>query len=156
MEFLQISPAQRLQNLYLAQKLDFLWNILWDTRKSFEQMGYRCGNKHMRRTVHALAIENSQYLSELLAQMNSLGAEKDTRYPHSPAFPDPAESLSTMNEQDILKACNRNESRIIRAYREILKEKNLHPAIKELLDHQVRGFINSFLQVKQLYSCLWR
>src|SRR6476620_8241052 len=75
MESLTLRPSQTLRNKYVAQKLNFLLNILQESKHGYDNITSQMPDKSVQKAIESVATECGQYIAELNAQVASLGVD---------------------------------------------------------------------------------
>lgn len=134
----------------ILEKINFLYVLLQQGKKEYEQVAINISDKELRRTVLALAQENNQYSCELSSQIESLGGvvlKENT---------DEFEYKSIINifnnDNEIVAFCKMNEKKMVAAYREVLNEPFLYEGLREIVRYQLNGILCEFMQLKLLNS----
>ncbi len=133
---------------FLLEKMNNLCSILWQGKKEYEQVATTMANKDLRITMLTLAQESNQYAHELSSQIHSLGGIPEIKKNREPEWPDEIKNLN--DENKILTWCNKNEKKLIGAYREILNESFLYEELRKMIRYQLNEMLCAFMQVKQL------
>lgn len=144
------SPAQKIKNHYLAQKLNFLLNILHESQTGYEEISSGVNDKNIQKAIVGLAMECSQYVSELSSQISSLGSEPKKDGVADQAYP--WYSTASQNCGEILNVCGKRESLIVKAYREVLNDPSLNQHLRARITYQLNGILYAFVRVKLLNS----
>jgi uncharacterized protein (TIGR02284 family) len=157
METLTLKSSQTLKNRYLAQKLNFLLTILQESKHGYDNIASQLPDKSVQKAIESISMECSQYISELNAQVSSLGGEPDVYQPTSTndMFKwSHTQSWNTSNNEDILTACSTRENLIIKAYREVLNDPSLYKPLRSMITYQLNGMLYAFVRVKLLNTTL--
>jgi|SRR6476469_3132685 len=157
METLTLKSSHTLKNRYLAQKLNFLLNILQESKHGYDNIASQLPDKSVQRAIESISTECAQYISELNAQVSSLGGEPDVYAPTSSTEMfkwSHTQSWGTSNNEDILTACSTRENLIIKAYREVLNDPSLYKPLRSMITYQLNGMLYAFVRVKLLNTTL--
>src|ERR1700761_1733964 len=73
MEHVTLSPARIRKNKYVARKLNELLDILHELKVGLEQVAESVTDKQIRKTITSVALESSQYATEITSKIQSLG-----------------------------------------------------------------------------------
>jgi uncharacterized protein (TIGR02284 family) len=157
MESLTIKTTQSLKNRYIAQKLNFLLNILQESKHGYDNIASQIPDRSIQRAIESLAMECSQYIAELNAQVSSLGVEPII-FETTP-FTDRYRWSHTKNwdetaTEEVLSACVTREKLIIKAYREVLNDPSLDKHLRSMITYQLNGMLYAFVRVKLLNTTL--
>ena len=133
---------------YLLDKINNLFSLLMQKKKECEQVATTLTNKNLRYTILTLAQESNQYAHELSSQISTLGGIPEMEKNREPEWPDEIKNLN--DENKILTWCNKNEKKLIGAYREILNESFLYEELRKMIRYQLNEMLCAFMQVKQL------
>ncbi len=133
---------------FLLDKMNNLCSLLIQEKKEFEQVATTLTNKNFRYTILALAQESNQYAHELSSQISTLGGIPEIEKNKDAESPDEIRDLNDENE--ILALCNKNEKKLIEAYRQILNESFLYEDLRKMIRYQLNEMLCAFMQVKQV------
>jgi uncharacterized protein (TIGR02284 family) len=154
MEHVTLSPARIRKNKYVARKLNDLLDILHELKVGLEQVAESVTDKQIRKTITSVALESSQYATEITSKIHSLGGK-----PH-PSTPerkynlmglDPkstAEQPVTETEPEVLARCYSSENFIVKSYRDFLNEYTPYEDVRSLIRAQLNGILCAFVQLK--------
>lgn len=155
MEAVTVRTSQHLKNHYLAQKLNFLLNILEESKCGYEQIACTLPDRDVQKAIEGLAMECGQYITELSGQIATLGAE-----PRKEFFDDnvyrwyQTKTWANSNNEEALTACSKRENLIIKAYREVLNDPTLYQHLRSMITYQLNGMLYAFVRVKLLNTAL--
>ena len=144
------SPAQRIKNHYLAQKLNFLLNILHESQTGYQEISSGINDKDIQKAIVGLAMECSQYITELSSQISSLGVEPTKSMAAEEAYP--WYSTLSASGSELLNVCGSRENLIVKAYREVLNDPSLNQHLRSRITYQLNGILYAFVRVKLLNS----
>jgi uncharacterized protein (TIGR02284 family) len=157
MEQLHHSIGHQLKNQYISQKLNFVLGMLNESKDGYERIATEQSDRDMRKTIAGLALECGQYANELNCQIQSLGGK--------PVLPDLNENAlwgkiggaTTFScNEDVLRACNKAENILVKAYREVLNDPNLYQNLRNMMTYQLNGILYAFTKVKLLNTTIRR
>lgn len=155
MEHLTVKPAQFLKNHYIAQKLNFLVQILQESKRGYEEISQLLPDRSIQRTIKSLAVECGQYVSELTCQITTLGGEPQPENNNSDHYSwYQTKSWETSNNEDVLLTCTKRENLIVKAYREVLNDPSLYTSLRSMITYQLNGMLYAFVKVKLLNTTL--
>ncbi|GAC1427729.1 MAG: hypothetical protein NVSMB7_04650 [Chitinophagaceae bacterium] len=143
---------------FLLEKLYSLFQLLQERKTEFEIFAGMVKDKHLKRTVLALAQETNQYAMELSGQLETMQGSLNSSYEKDNIQPNtvlPGNAILLSAENDILKSCEISETRMIIAYRSILNEPFLHDNLRKLIRCQLNGLTYAFMQLKLLHASLY-
>jgi hypothetical protein len=139
----------------ILDKLTRLLTALETVKNNYEQTALRIRNKPLRLSLLALAQESKQYANELLAHIESLGGELNTKTRSE------LNRMGTVDEPPVfvegrsdLRELNLGEQSLMKTYRDILNEPFLYDNIRRILRYQQNGLMHCFSQLKMLYATL--
>ena len=134
---------------FLLEKMNNLCSVLRQGKKEFEQVATTLTNKNLRYTMLTLAQESNQYAHELSSQISTLGGIPEIEKNKELELLDEIRNLHDENE--ILTLCNKNEKKLIGAYRDILNESFIFEELRKMIRYQLNEMLCAFMQVKQLF-----
>jgi uncharacterized protein (TIGR02284 family) len=152
MEHVTLSPARIRKNKYVARKLNDLLDILHELKVGLEQVAESVTDKQIRKTITSVALESSQYVTEITSKIHSLGGKPhpsslerkynlmglDAKSPVGKAEPEP----------EVLARCYSSENFIVKAYRDFLNEYTPYEDVRSLIRAQLNGILCAFVQLK--------
>jgi len=157
MESLTLKTSQSLKNKYIAQKLNFLLNILQESKHGYDNITSQMPDRSVQKAIESIAMECAQYIKELNAQVSSLGVDPiifETtpfsdryRWAHT-------KSWNAIANEEVLNACVTREKLIIKAYREVLNDPSLDKHLRSMITYQLNGMLYAFVRVKLLNTTL--
>ena len=133
---------------FLLEKINNICKLLWQGKKEYEQVATAAKDKDLQCTMLSLAQESNQYANELSSQVRTLGGVPEIEKINEPEVREEIKSLS--DDKEILTFCNKNEKKMIGAYREILNESHLYDGLRKMIRYQLNEMLCIFMQVKQL------
>ncbi|HTJ11749.1 MAG TPA: DUF2383 domain-containing protein [Dinghuibacter sp.] len=150
MEHVTLSPARIRKNKYVARKLNDLLDILHELKVGLEQVAESVTDKQIRKTITSVALESSQYATEITSKIQSLGGR-----PHPTGQErkynlmglDPKEGAPEA-EPEVLARCYSSENFIVKAYRDFLNEYTPYEDVRSLIRAQLNGILCAFVQLK--------
>ncbi len=155
MEAVTVRTAQNLKNHYLAQKLNFLLDILQESKSGYEQIALLMPDKNVQKAIDGLAMECGQYINELSAQISCLGGDpQKTSISQNGYHWYETKSWEKSNNEEILSECGKRENLIIKAYREVLNDPTLYQHLRSMITYQLNGMLYAFVRVKLLNTTL--
>ena len=134
---------------YLLEKINYICTLLWKGKKEYEQVATNVTDKDMSRTMLALAQESNQYAYELSSQIQTLGGTPEIEI-NEAMMEDEIKNLN--GETGIITLCEKNEKKIMSAYREILHESFLYEGVRKMICYQLNEMLRAFMQVKEIGS----
>lgn len=141
---------------YIAERLFRLMDILKNEKEKYEQASLTIHDKQFKQNISILAQENSQYVSELTSQLQSLGVYDCIDSPEKIEAAGKHLSISEVNSDttsanlNILEFCKDSEKKMISAYREVLNEPYLLEGLRAIIRRQLNGIMYAFLKLKLL------
>lgn len=134
-----------------TKNLDELLALLNHTNKEFEMVADELEDLNLRNAFDGLAAECMQYAQEIYTELKSLGIHCDSHEHLSVKEWQGLKPEEIKNEDDEIETiCNRNEDRIMNAYRNTLNGYYPFPSLKDIMMHQMNGLKSSFLKIKTL------
>lgn len=154
MEHVTLSPARIRKNKYVARKLNDLLDILHELKIGLEQVAESVTDKQIRKTITSVALESSQYATEITSKIQSLGGR-----PHPSNLERKfnlmgldARGTTTQTtvekEPEVLARCYSSENFIVKAYRDFLNEYTPYEDVRSLIRAQLNGILCAFVQLK--------
>ena len=154
MEHVTLSPARIRKNKYVARKLNELLDILHELKVGLEQVAESVTDKQIRKTITSVALESSQYATEITSKIQSLGGR-----PHPSGLErkfnlmglDPKAGnvkVTPEAEPEVLARCYSSENFIVKAYRDFLNEYTPYEDVRSLIRAQLNGILCAFVQLK--------
>ena len=151
MEHVTLSPARIRKNKYVARKLNDLLDILYELKVGLEQVAENVTDKQLRKTITSVALESSQYATEITSKIQSLGGK--------PTFPQEnkynlmgldrkSAPSSPEGEPEAIARCYSSENFIVKAYRDFLNEYTPYEDVRSLIRAQLNGILCAFVQLK--------
>lgn len=132
---------------YLLEKINTICSLLWQGKKEYECVATHVTDKDLRRTMLSLAQESNQYACELSSQIHTLGGTPEIEKINEAVM---EEELKNVNgETEIMTLCEKNEKKMMSAYREILNESFLYEGLRKMIRYQLNEMLCAFMQVKQ-------
>ncbi len=135
---------------YLLEKINTICSLLRQGKKEYEQVATTVTDKDLRRTMLSLAQESNQYACELSSQIHTLGGTPEIEKINEAELKDEIKNLN--DEEAIMSFCQKNEKKMISAYREILNESFLYEGLRKMIRYQLNEMLCAFMQVKQIGS----
>lgn len=140
---------------YITERLFRLMDILKNEKVKYEQASLTIHDKQFKQNISILAQENSQYVSELTSQLQSLGVYDCIDSPEKIEDSVNLSSISDVDDQpetnfNILQFCKNSEKKMITAYREVLNEPYLLEGLRATIRRQLNGIMYAFLKLKLL------
>ncbi|TDW95779.1 DUF2383 domain-containing protein [Dinghuibacter silviterrae] len=155
MEHVTLSPARIRKNKYVARKLNDLLDILHELKVGLDQVAESVSDKQIRKTITSVALESSQYATEITSKIHSLGGKP---HPSSPERKynlmglDPKSATDETSvaeaEPEVLARCYSSENFIVKAYRDFLNEYTPYEDVRSLIRAQLNGILCAFVQLK--------
>jgi len=154
MTFYSQSLTQEKLKLNIAKKMRKLAGVLNASFNEFKELARRITERKNQYMVYGLAMEIYQYYAEIISQIQILECQPfqpQKQHQFSGNETSEYELLNTDNDTiSILSECSKVEFNIYRTYKELLKN-NLIPADqRELLQHQLNGFLYSLEKLRML------
>ncbi len=132
---------------YLLKKINTVCNLLKQGKKEYEQVASTVTDKDLRRSMLSLAQESNQYACELSSQILTLGGTPEIEIDEAIL----ADEIKNVNgEEAIITLCQKNEKKMLSAYRDILNESYLYEGLRKMIRYQLKEMLCNFMQVKQL------
>ena len=135
---------------YILQKINDVCNLLKQGKKEYEQVAAAVTDKDQRRTMLSLAQESNQYACELSSQIHALGGIPEIEKIDEVLITDQIKNAT--GEEEIIILCQKNEKKMISAYRDILNESFLYEGVRKMICYQVNQMLCAFMQAKQIGS----
>jgi uncharacterized protein (TIGR02284 family) len=148
-----ISPGQSIRQRYVAQKLNTLLEVMYESKKGFEQLASQSTDRNFQRALGGLALECSQYINELGNQVSSLGA-KPSADRSKDKFIWNQISTKVEKQDEILDACYGSERIILKAYRDVLNDPSILHPLRQMITYQLNGMKYAFVKVKLLNTAI--
>jgi len=154
MEHVTLSPARIRKNKYVARKLNDLLDILQELKSGLDQVAEIVTDKQIRKTITGVALESSQYATEITSKIQSLGGK-----PH-PSSLERKYNLMGLDqrtgegpraseaEPEVIARCYSSENFIVKAYRDFLNEYTPYEDVRSLIRAQLNGILCAFVQLK--------
>jgi uncharacterized protein (TIGR02284 family) len=142
------TSAQNLAQLHTLNKLTQLLKALQEVKKKYEAFANGIKNIQLHQTIISLAMENSQYATELSSLIRSLGGETEAIVNMNEENEKGVEKKIT--EKNILAACQKTEMRLVKIYKEVLNESYVYDSLKKMISYQLNGVMCAFHKVKLL------
>jgi uncharacterized protein (TIGR02284 family) len=139
---------------FLLKKMNNILRLLLRGKKQYEQAATTVADKDLRCTLLSLAQESNQYARELSSQIHALGGAPETEEIHETELVKNVKNLNDANE--VITFCQKNEKRMIRAYRRILNDSFLYDGLRKMIHYQLNEMLCAFMQVKQLRALKFR
>ncbi len=133
---------------YLLEKINTICSLLRQGKKQYEQVATTIKDKDLRRTMLSLAQESNQYACELSSQIHTLGGTPEIEIINDAVMEDEIKNVN--GETEIMILCERNEKKMMSAYREILNESFLYEGLRKMIRYQLNEMLCAFMQVKQI------
>jgi uncharacterized protein (TIGR02284 family) len=133
---------------YLLEKINTICSLLRQGKIEYEHVATTVTDKDLRRTMLSLAQESNQYACELSSQIQTLGGTPEIEKNNETVMKDEIKNLH--GEQEIITFCEKNEKKMISAYREILNESFLYEGLRKMIRYQLNEMLCAFMQVKQI------
>jgi len=133
---------------YLLEKINNICTLLRQGKKEYEQVATNVTDKDLRRTMLSLAQESNQYACELSSQIHTLGGTPDMEIINESVAEDEIKNVN--GETEIITLCEKNEKKMLIAYREILNESFLYEGLRKMILYQLNEMLCAFMQVKQV------
>jgi hypothetical protein len=154
MTFYSQSLTQEKLKLNIAKKMRKLADVLNVSFNEFKELARQITERKNQYMVYGLAMEIYQYYAEIISQIQVL--ECQPFEPQKQNQISENEAMLYSNERtdndtiSILHECSKVEFNIYRTYKQLLKN-NLIPADqRELLQHQLNGFLYSLEKLRML------
>ena len=148
------TPTLTLRHNYLAQKLNFLLDVLRESKRGYEKFASDAEDKNMRGAVNGLAQECNQYITELCSQIKSLGAEEKVENDTDVYIWNYVGNSTNPCADDVIRACSKSEGIVVKAYREVLNDPTLLSNLRTMIKYQLNGMLYAFVKVKLLNSAM--
>jgi uncharacterized protein (TIGR02284 family) len=151
MEQVTLSPARIRKNKYVAHKLNDLLDIMHELKIGLEQIADSVTDKQLRKTIISVALESSQYVTEITSKIQSLGGKPHhatLHRKHNLMGLDQSPSIEGDSEPQVLARCYSSENFIIKAYRDFLNEYTPYEDVRSLIRAQLNGILCFFVQLK--------
>ncbi|HEY8690615.1 MAG TPA: DUF2383 domain-containing protein [Chitinophagaceae bacterium] len=133
---------------YLLEKINTICSLLRQGKKQYEQVATTIKDKDLRRTMLSLAQESNQYACELSSQIHTLGGTPEIEIINDAVMEDEIKNVN--GETEIMILCEKNEKKMMSAYREILNESFLYEGLRKMIRYQLNEMLCAFMQVKQI------
>ena len=133
---------------YLLEKINAICSLLRKGKKEYELAATTITDKDMCRSMLSLAQESNQYACELSSQIHALGGTPEIEKIDDTVIADEIKNLN--GEQEIITLCEKNEKKMISAYREILNESFLYEGLRKIIRYQLNEMLCAYMQVKQI------
>ncbi len=143
-----------IMNSTFVEKFKGLLYSLTHTHDELEMVANEVQDTSLRTALYGLSTESYQYVDELCSHLKEMGIIK---------FPRP--TLEDLQGANALEApqnehpgnelnyiCSRNENFILAAYRNILNEGILLPALRDMLMCQLKALHFTFMKIRLLNS----
>ena len=135
---------------FLLEKMNNIYSLLRQGKREYEQVAITIADKDLRCTMLSLAQESNQYACELSSQIHSLGGTPEIEKINEVKLGKKIKNLNGDNE--IISFCQKNEKKMISAYREILNDSVLYEGLRKMIRYQLNKMLCGFMQVTQLRS----
>jgi len=153
-------PSMQNINKVISAKLYRLLSFLHNATEEFETAARKIKDKNFRMSVREVALETSQYKSELDSHLNSLriksindvtvvSIENDKRLLSDNA------TINFVTDEEIIKECCKSEIHFEKAYRNVLNEYFPDHGLRNMLTYQLNGIKCAFMQLKLLRAVAW-
>lgn len=158
MEHVTLSPARIRKNKYVARKLNDLLDILHELKVGLEQVAENVTDKQLRKTITSVALESSQYATEITSKIQSLGGKPVSSPVHKYNLMGldqaGAADLMAEAEPEVVARCYSSENFIVKAYRDFLNEYTPYEDVRSLIRAQLNGILCAFVQLKLINIAL--
>ena len=134
----------------LLKKLNNLYALLLQGKERYEQISTVTYDRDLRRAILSLAQKSNQYACELSSQLQILGGLSPNE--KSNDFGSQIETETLKDENQMLNFCMANETRMVKAYHEVLNDSHIYEGLRSMIHYQLNGILCAFVQVKQLNS----
>ncbi len=148
-----ISPGQSIRQRYVAQKLNSLLEIMYESKRGYEEIAAQSIDRNFQRALGGLAIECGQYINELSNQISSLGVTPTVNRTKNKYIWNQI-STNVKHQEDILNACYGSERIILKAYREVLNDPSVLNPLRQMITYQLNGMKYAFVKVKLLNTAI--
>jgi len=152
MEHVTLSPARIRKNKYVARKLNDLLDILFELKTGLERVADSVSDKQLRKTITSVALESTQYVTEITSKIHSLGGKPHHSTLHRKfnlmGFDGFAPTEEGKAEPEALALCYSSENSIVKAYRDFLNEYTPYEDVRSLVRTQLNGILCAFVQLK--------
>lgn len=156
MLFTTTTPSHNIRHHYVAQKLNFLVDVLKESKRGYDKFISNLSDKQMRQAVTGLSTECSQYITELNNLVKSLGVQHAADLTSDEYIWNYIPSEHIEANEDILTACSKSEGILLNAYREVLNDPGILQSFRTLIKYQLNGILYAFVRIKLLRNVMRR
>lgn len=141
----------------VLKRLSELRSVLLDGMKHCGEVAFSAADKTFQKTILALEVQSSQYLSEINLHIEAMGGKKKSIAIQKNLNLNFAAERKIGNDyakKQALQISKKIESSLIRLYCKILQERIENESIKNMIQNQMHGIMRRTLQLKLLSKFL--
>jgi uncharacterized protein (TIGR02284 family) len=137
--------------------LNNLVELLIDSRKGYQEAAERVEAPHLKQLLTKLSTERAPLISEVESQLRMVGEDdmpKDgtVKGDLHRAWIDIRDSLSGSENANVLDECERGEKYLLERYDDIIKDEDVSPQVKTMLNTQRTKVQSNINEVQALHA----
>lgn len=144
MLFVTISPKEAEQYAYICMRLKNMVNNMCTARKTLEAVANASFDKPFAKCMYMLTSESLQCENEMRAHIDSLLCNDYEDEHHT----ENKKLMALNNINTIEGICDFFEKAYLKSYKKLLKDKNLGPSLKRLIENHLYKINSSLLQLR--------